>query len=197
MAKRVDTTVTTTKQQGFSITKFFGNIYAELKKVVWLSRREVLYLTGVVLAVAAISGLAVLAMMGITVMDVLLRDSKYPIVGAYDIVKIAGTVTIAAALPYTTAVKGHVAIEFFYHKLSRTGRIILDVFLRGLSMILFSLAAWQCVLYGNALKAANQVSQTLQWPIFWLPYLIAVCFVVMVLVILQNMLHPGKEMIKP
>ena len=57
MAKRVATAVTPTKR-GFSITRFFGNIYAELKKVVWLSRREVLYLTGVVLVAAALAGLA-------------------------------------------------------------------------------------------------------------------------------------------
>lgn len=154
-------------------------------------------LKAVVYALALLSGLGVLAMMGITVLDVVLRKSPWPIVGAYDIVKIAGTVTIAAALPYTTAVKGHVAIEFFYQKLSRRARVVPDVFLRLLSMTLFGFAAWQCILYGNSLRSANQVSQTLQWPIFWLPYLISACFIVMVLVILQNMLHPGKEMIKP
>ncbi len=151
----------------------------------------------VVYLLALLSGLAVLVMMTVTVVDVLLRKSPWPMVGAYDIVQIAGAVTIACALPYTTAVKGHVAIEFFYHKLARPGRITLDIFLRCLSMTLFSLASWQCVLYGRSLKAAGQVSQTLQWPIFWLPYLIAACFAVMVLVILHNMLHPGKEMIKP
>ena len=144
-----------------------------------------------------VSGLAVLVMIGVTVLDVVLRKSPFPIVGALDIVQIAGAVTIAAALPYTTAVKGHVAIEFFYHKLARPGRIVLDVILRGLSMALFGFAAWQCVLYGNKLLATHQVSQTLQWPIFWLPWLIGFCFTVMVLVILYNMTHPGKEMIKP
>lgn len=62
MAKRKTTAVTTTPastpRQGFSATRFFGDIYAELKKVVWLSRREVLYLTGVVLLMAALAGLA-------------------------------------------------------------------------------------------------------------------------------------------
>ena len=48
---------TGTTKKGFSITKFFGDIIAELKKVVWLSRREVVYLTVVVLIVAAIAGL--------------------------------------------------------------------------------------------------------------------------------------------
>ncbi|MDD4924504.1 MAG: preprotein translocase subunit SecE [Dehalococcoidales bacterium] len=37
--------------------KFFGNVIAELKKVTWLSRREAMYLTGLVLLVAVIVGL--------------------------------------------------------------------------------------------------------------------------------------------
>jgi preprotein translocase subunit SecE len=37
--------------------KFFGDIIAELKKVTWLSRREALYLTGLVLIVAVVIGL--------------------------------------------------------------------------------------------------------------------------------------------
>ena len=48
--------VTTTAKRGFSITRFFGNIIAELKKVVWLPRREVAYLTSLVLIVTAIFG---------------------------------------------------------------------------------------------------------------------------------------------
>ena len=51
MMKRSSTT-----KQGFSITGFFGNIMAELKKVVWVSRREAAYLTVVVLIVASIAG---------------------------------------------------------------------------------------------------------------------------------------------
>jgi preprotein translocase subunit SecE len=36
--------------------KFFTGIWGELKKVVWLSRREVVYLTTLVLIVAIIAG---------------------------------------------------------------------------------------------------------------------------------------------
>ncbi len=42
------------KGRGF---KLFGNVIAELKKVTWLSRREAIYLTGLVLLVAVIVGL--------------------------------------------------------------------------------------------------------------------------------------------
>ena len=46
----------TTKRSG-SRFRFFGEIIAELKKVVWLSRREALYLTVLVLIVAVTVGL--------------------------------------------------------------------------------------------------------------------------------------------
>lgn len=154
-------------------------------------------LRALVYLLAVVSGLATLTMIVVTMADVLLRKTPWPIIGAYDIVEIAGGVAVAAALPYTTAVKGHVAIEFFYHKLARRGRLFFDVFLRLLSMTLFGFAAWKFIDYGQSLRTANQVSQTLQIPIFWLPWLFAFCFGVMVLVILHNMLHPGKEMIKP
>ena len=36
--------------------RFIGNIIAELKKVVWLTRREAIYLTTLVLIVAIIMG---------------------------------------------------------------------------------------------------------------------------------------------
>ena len=43
----------TTKRSRF---RFFGDIIAELKKVVWLTRREAIYLTALVLVVAIIVG---------------------------------------------------------------------------------------------------------------------------------------------
>ena len=100
-------------------------------------------------------------------------------------------------MPYTTAVKGHVAIEYFFHKLSHLGRIIVDTIIRLLSMALFTLLTIRFVKYGASLKKAGQVTATLQMPVFWVPYVMSISCAVVVLVILYNMVHPGKEMIKP
>lgn len=150
-----------------------------------------------VYALAAIAAVSVLAMMSITCIDVVLRFFNHPIKGAYDLVLIGIVVTITGALPYTTAVKGHVAIEFLYHKLSRPGRIVLDTILRLLSISLFLILAYRSLLYGEQLRESNQVTMTMQIPLFWVPYLITISSIVVVLVIINNMLHPGKEMIKP
>ncbi len=48
---------TTPKRKGFKLFNYFGEIINELKKVVWLTRRETAYLTGMVLIVTIIAGI--------------------------------------------------------------------------------------------------------------------------------------------
>ena len=151
----------------------------------------------VVLALALVSGLGLLVMMSVTCVDVILREFKRPLVGTYDIVKVACAITMACALPYTTAVKGHVAVEYVFHKLSFRGRVVVDTIVRLGSMALFGVLSYQSVLYGQALRRTGQVTATLQLPVFWVPYVIAFSCMVVILVILLNLLHPGREMIKP
>jgi len=151
----------------------------------------------IVMVFAALSGLGIATMILVTCVDIVSRTLGHGIHGAYDIVRIAGTITIACALPYTTAVKGHVAIEFFFQKLGRTGRIIVDTATRLIVIGLFSVFAWQCWTYGDTLKRTGEVSLTLQIPVFWVAYVIAISCAVTVLVKIHNLLHPGREMIKP
>jgi TRAP-type C4-dicarboxylate transport system permease small subunit len=150
-----------------------------------------------VLLMAGITGLGIILMALITCADVILRLVGYPIVGSFDLVRVAGAVSMAFALPYTTAVKGHVAIEYFFQKLDRKGRIILDTVSRIISISFFSILAFQSVRYGLKLQVTGEVTPTLQLPMFWVPWAIAFSCVVMVLVIFHNLTHPGKGLIKP
>jgi preprotein translocase subunit SecE len=45
------------KKKGFRLFSYVGEIVNELKKVVWLTRREIVYLTGLVLIVVIITGI--------------------------------------------------------------------------------------------------------------------------------------------
>jgi preprotein translocase subunit SecE len=46
----------TAKKKGFRLFTYIGEIINELKKVVWLTRREIAYLTGLVLLVTITAG---------------------------------------------------------------------------------------------------------------------------------------------
>lgn len=154
-------------------------------------------LRGTVLALAGLAGVGLMTMVIVTTLDIVLRVCRVPMTGAYDIVRIAGMVTIAAAMPYTTAIKGHVAIEYFFHRLGPRGRLVVDSAMRLLTIVLFFVLAWQSVVYGNALKRGGEVSMTLQIPVFWVPYILGISCVLVALVTLYHLYSPGKEMIKP
>jgi TRAP-type C4-dicarboxylate transport system permease small subunit len=160
-----------------------GFLVNTLRKLVFLS--------------AALAGLGLLAMMAVTCVDVVLRKLGHPLPGAYDLVKMAAALTMACALPYTTAVKGHVAVEFLYRRLGQRGRVVTDTLIRMLIMGLFGLLTWQLVLYGAAIRSSGEVSMTLQLPVFWVPYVMAGPCVLVVLVTLYHLLHPGRALLEP
>jgi preprotein translocase subunit SecE len=45
------------KKKGFRLLNYIGEIVNELKKVVWLTRSEIMYLTGLVLLVTVAAGI--------------------------------------------------------------------------------------------------------------------------------------------
>jgi len=145
---------------------------------------------------AAVAGAAIIAMMLVICADVIMRMGGRPITGGYDIVRILSVLVIVCALPYTTAVKGHVAVELLFHKLSRRGRVILDTLNRALVIVLFGFMTAQNIRYGMQLKASGELMATLPVPVFWIPYVIAGACGVVVLVIFYHLLHPGKALIK-
>lgn len=150
-----------------------------------------------VLGLAGLAGLSLLGMVLITTLDVLLRKCGHPLPGAYDMVKMAAGLTIACALPYTTAIKGHVAVEYFQHRLGRRGRVIADTGIRVGILGLFGVFTWQLIRYGTALWRSGEVSMTLQLPVFWVPYVMAFSCAVVGFVTLYHLFHPGKALLKP
>ncbi len=156
-----------------------------------------IFLKYLVHAFTIISGMAVLGMMLVTCLDVICRAFGSPIPGTLDIVRMLGAVTLACSLPYTTAVKGHVAIEYLFQKMPWLGRVTVDTVARLSVIVLFVVLGWNSLKYGFSLKSSGQVSATLQMPLFWIPWVIALSCLVVILVIFQNMIHPGREIIKP
>ena len=155
------------------------------------------FIRRIIKAFAYIAGVSVLLMIGITVVDVVMRIFNSGITGAYDLVRALGAVSVACGLPYLTAVKGHIAIEFFYHKSSRAGRIVLDTIIRISSILVFSTLAYHTFTHGLSLFEKGEVFPNLGIPVFWIPIVISINSVLMIIVFIYHMIHPGKEYIKP
>ena len=148
-------------------------------------------------AMAAVGGLAVAGIVLVTVGDVVGRRFGLPVKGAYDLVRVLGAIAMGCALPLTKAVKGHIAIEYFFQKLGRRGRAVADTLMRLVLLALFVLLAWQFVLQGAMFLESGELTATLHMPMFWVPWLVALACVATVGVTLWHLLHPGRSMIRP
>ena len=78
-----------------------------------------------------IGALALTSMMLLTVVDVIGRFFKHPIFGSVEMVGFLATIVVAAALPYTHTVDGHVEVEILVRLLSKKAQIRYDIFTRG------------------------------------------------------------------
>ena len=154
-------------------------------------------LRGLVLALAVVSGAGIVGMMAVICADVILRMFGHPIRGGYDMVCVLSVVTLAGALPYTTAVKGHVAVELFFLKMPKPWRVAVDSVMRLLVILLFVLLTVQSAKYGAQLQRTGELMATLRMQACWLPWLIAFSCAVSSLVVLYHLLLPGKAVVRP
>jgi TRAP-type C4-dicarboxylate transport system permease small subunit len=140
----------------------------------------------------AVAGVALTSMMILTVADVVLRSLRRPIVGTYELVGLLGAVVVGFSIPQTSRLRGHVYMDFLTGKLTRVPARILKAITRLLGIAIFSIIAWNLWLMGNDFRASQEVSLTLQVPLHYVPYGVAVCCVVECLVLFVDMLTPPK-----
>lgn len=152
------------------------------------------FLRNLIHAMAVVGGLAVAGIVGVTVADVIGRQFGFPVKGAYDLVRVLGAVAIACALPLTKAVKGHIAIEYFFQKMGRRGRAATDTGMRLVLLVLFGLLTWQFTLQGLEFLESGEGTATLHMPMFWVPWLAALACLATAGVTLWHLLHPGRSM---
>lgn len=145
-------------------------------------------------ALAMVAAMALAAMVAVTCLDVLLRRAGSAFTGAYDVARLCGAVALACALPATTAAKGHIAIEYFFHKLKRRGRRVVDVLVHGGMVAAFAAAAWRCVGAGRTYWLTGEVTPTLQLRLFWVPWVMAAGCALAAVASLFHLLHPGREL---
>ena len=155
------------------------------------------FLRGLIHAMAVVGSLAVVGLIVVTVADVIGRQFGMPVKGAYDLVRVLGAVAMGCALPMTKAVKGHIAIEYFFQKMGHRGRTVTDALMRVVLLLIFVLLTWQFILQGNNFRDSGEVTTTLHMPMFWVPWLIALACAVTAGVTLWHLLHPGRSMMRP
>jgi TRAP-type C4-dicarboxylate transport system permease small subunit len=122
-----------------------------------------------------IAGIALTVMMFLTVTDVLLRASSYPIVGTYEIVSLLLAIVIGFGIPQVSLDKGHVFMEFMVEKFSQRAKNVMNTFTRVLCIILFAFIGYNLFIVGAGYHASGEVSATIKLPFYPVAYGVGVC----------------------
>ena len=135
-----------------------------------------------------IAGIAITFIMFLTVLDVILRSFRRPIVGTYELVAFSGAVVVGFAIPLTSWMRGHIYVDIFTSKLSKAAQSIFNLITRCMGIGLFFLIGWNLIKVGMDLQQSGEVSLTLQLPFYPVAYGVAVSCFVQCLVLLADML---------
>lgn len=144
--------------------------------------------------VSWVAGLGVVAMLALTVADVLgVKLFKAPIPGAIETVAFIGAVITAFGMAYTQAEHANIQVEFFVMHLPVRLRAGVVAFASLLGITLFALLCWQSFEYGNSLRVAGEVSMTSRIPFYPFVYALAVCCIPVCLVLVVEFLKSVKK----
>ncbi len=135
-----------------------------------------------------IAGISLTFLMLLTVMDVILRMLRMPIVGTYELVAFSGAVVIGFAIPLTSWLRAHIFVDFFILKFSQKTRNIFNVSTRVIVIGLFFLLGWNLIKFGMDLQKSGEVSLTLQMPFYPVAYGVGACCFIQCLVLICDIL---------
>jgi len=143
-------------------------------------------------AINVVAGLAITFIMLLTVLDVILRSFRRPIVGTYELVAFSGAMVVGFAIPLTSWMRGHIYVDFFTGKLSQAVRTVFNIATRCMGIFLFLLIGWNLIKVGLDLQQSGEVSLTLQLPFYPVAYGVAVSCFVQCLVLLADMVKIAR-----
>jgi TRAP-type C4-dicarboxylate transport system permease small subunit len=114
----------------------------------------------------------------------------FPVRGTVEGVEFLAAMAIGLCLAYCAVKGGHVAVGFMTDRLSPKKQVIIEIFIKLLSLAFLLLACWRIVLYADRMYQTGQISLTLSLPYF--PFVLVIAFgflfygVVLILEIMEN-----------
>lgn len=139
-----------------------------------------------------IAGVGLTFLMCLTICDVILRFFKRPVVGTYELVAFFGAVAIGFSMPLTSWVRQHIFVDFIILKFSKKVRNIFNIGTRCLVIVLFLLVSWNMWKYATDLRRSGEVSLTLQMPFYPIAYGVGICFFVLCMVFVCDIIKISK-----
>ncbi|MGB4548811.1 MAG: TRAP transporter small permease, partial [Syntrophales bacterium] len=139
---------------------------------------------------------AIVAMMLLTVADVVLRLFRMPIPGTYEMVGFLGAAIIAFSLAYTASEKGHITVDVLILLLPKRVQAFFDAINELVGAAFFAVIAFGGMNAASEIRNSGEVSLTLELPIHPILYGIAAGCALLCLILLRDFLVSLKRVVK-
>ena len=119
-----------------------------------------------------ISSFSVFFMMTVTCADVILRFFRHPLTGTYEMVGFSGAVAVSFALALTAIERGNIAVDFLVQRFSKKTQAWVERVNDLVLAVLFACIAWHSLAFALSSRQNNEVSMTLQLPVY--PFILGI-----------------------
>ncbi len=123
-------------------------------------------------ALAVVSGLVLLGLIGLTFVDVILRYIfSSPILGAKDLLEMGMVVVISLAFPFTWRIGGHIVVDLIPDYGIKFLTTLRDVVVRLIGIEIFRHLAWNAWIRAGDAKLFNEATNMIEvpfQPFFWI-----------------------------
>lgn len=142
-----------------------------------------------------IAGVALVAMMLLSVANMIMRLFSRPFGGTAEAVGWLAAITAAFTVGYTQLNRGHVAIGLVMDRMPRKVQAVVDTVVWMASAILFGLATWQITLQAARLRELGNISETMHIPFYPVTYLVAFGLACFTFVLIADAVKSFREVI--
>ncbi len=143
-----------------------------------------------------IAQLAAVAMMLIVVGNIVSRFVWKPIYGTYDYVCFIAVIMVASALAHCAVLRGHIQVELVVVRLPQRVQGIIGSITGILSLGIFAVITWQCVVLANRMRQLGETTMTALLPFHPYIYVTAFGCALLCLVILGDLIKSLAKAVK-
>ncbi len=137
------------------------------------------------------------AMMLLTTCDVIGRYIfNAPILGTFELTEFMLACLVFFSLAYAQSQKGHIAVDIFVSRFPETIQAVIEIFNYLVTLFILTLITWMSIARGFELKTVNEVSGTLQIPVYPFVFVVALGSAAMGLETLINLIAKLKGRVK-
>lgn len=122
-------------------------------------------LDGFCAALAVLSGLILLCLIGLTFVDVILRYVfSAPILGGKDLLQMGMVLVFAFALPFTWRMGGHIVVDLIPDYRIKALTVARDLVVRLIGLFVFGVLAWQAWVRAEDAAVFNEATNMIELP---------------------------------